>query len=44
MKKMTLVEQAVLDRLRQNEIGKDIQQPELSTIVKIPTQIEENQQ
>ena len=41
MKKMTLVEQAVLDRLRQKQIAQEIQQPELSAMVKIRTQIED---
>ena len=41
MKKMRLVEQPVLDRLRQKQIGQEIQQPELSATVKIRTQIEE---
>ena len=41
MKKMTLVEQAVLDRLRQKQIAKEIHQPELSAMVKIRTQIED---
>ena len=39
--KMTLVEQAVLDRLRQKQIAQEIQQPELSAMVKIRTQIED---
>ena len=41
MKKMTLVEQAVLDRLRQKQIAQEIQQPELSAMVKIRAQIED---
>ena len=41
MKKMTMVEEAVLDRLRQKQIGQEIQQPELSARVKIRTQIED---
>ena len=41
MKKMTLVEQAVLDSLRQKQIGQEIQQPELIAIVKIRAQIED---
>ena len=41
MKKMTLVEQAVLDRLRQKQIAQEIQQPELSAMVKIRSQIED---
>ena len=41
MKKMTLVEQAVLDRLRQKQIAQEIQQPELSAMVKIWAQIED---
>ena len=41
MKKMTRVEQAVLDRLRQKQIAQEIQQPELSAMVKIRTQIED---
>ena len=41
MKKMTLLEQAVLDRLRQKQIDQEIQQPELSAIVKIRAQIED---
>ena len=41
MKKMTLVEQAVLDRLRQKQIAQEIQKPELSAMVKIRTQIED---
>ena len=42
MKKMSMVEQAVLDHLRQNQIAHEIQQPELSAIVKIRTQIEDS--
>ena len=38
---MTLVEQAMLDRLRQKQITQEIQQPELSAMVKIRTQIED---
>ena len=38
---MTLVEQAVLDRLRQKQIAQEIQQPELSAMVKIRAQIED---
>ena len=41
MKKMTLVEQAVLDRVRQKQIANEIQQPELSAKVKIRSQIED---
>ena len=41
MKKMRLVEQAVLDRLRQKQIAQEIQQPELSEMVKIRAQIED---
>ena len=41
MKKRTLVEQAVLDHLRQKEIAQEIQQRELSAMVKIRTQIED---
>ena len=41
MKKLTLVEQAVLERPRQKQIPQEIQQPELSAMVKIRTQIEE---
>ena len=40
MKKMTLVEQAVLDRLRQKQIAQEIHQPELSASVKMRNQIE----
>ena len=38
---MSLVQHAVLDRLRQNQIAQEIQQPELSAMVKIRTQIED---
>ena len=41
MKKMTLVEQAELDSLRQKQIAQEIQQPELSATVKIRSQIED---
>ena len=41
MKKITLVEQAELDLLPQKQIAQEIQQPELSAIVKIGTQIED---
>ena len=41
MKKMTLVEQAVLDRLPQKQIAQEIQQPELNAMVKIRTQIDD---
>ena len=41
MKKMTLVEQGVLDTLRQNQITQEIQQREISAMVKIRTQNEE---
>ena len=41
MKKMTLVEQAVLDRLAQKQIAQEIQQPELSARVKIRAQTED---
>ena len=36
-----MVEQAVLDRLRQKQIAQESQQPELSAMVKIRTQIED---
>ena len=38
---MTLVEQAVLARLRQKQIAQEIQQPELSAMVKIRAQIDD---
>ena len=41
MKKMRLVEQAVLDRLRQMQIAQEIQKYELSAVVKIRSQIED---
>ena len=41
MRKMTLVEQAVLDRLRQKQIMQAIQQPELASMANIKAQIEE---
>ena len=41
MKVMTLVEQEVLARLRQKQIAQEIQQPELSAMVKIRAQIED---
>jgi hypothetical protein len=41
MKKMTLVEKAVLDRLREKQITAAIATPELSTMVKIQAQIED---
>ena len=41
MKKMMLVEQAVLDRLGQKQIAQEIEQPELSPMVKILAQIED---
>ena len=41
MKKMTLLEQAVVVRLRQKEMAQEIQQPELSAMVKIRTQIDD---
>ena len=40
MNKMKPVEQALLPRLRQKQIAQDIQQPELSALVKIRTEIE----
>ena len=41
MKKNTLEEQAVLDRLRQKQIAQQIQQSELRAMVKIRTQIKD---
>ena len=41
MKKMALVEKAILDRLREKQITAAIVQPELTNMVKIQTQIEE---
>ena len=41
MKKMTIVVQAVLDRILENQIAQDIQTPELSAMVKIKKQIED---
>ena len=41
MKKMALVEQALLDRLSQKQIIQAIQQPELASIAIIKAQIEE---
>ena len=41
MRKMALVEQAVLDRLRQKQIIQAIQQPELASMANIKAQIEE---
>ena len=41
MKKMTLVEKAVLDRLRQKQIVQEIQKPELSAMVKIQAKLED---
>ena len=41
MMKMTLVEQAMLDRLPQKQIAQEIQQPKVSARVKIRTQIED---
>ena len=38
---MTLVEQAVFDRLRQNHIAQEIQQPELSLWVMFRAQIDD---
>ena len=38
---MTLIEKAVLDRLRQKQIAQEIQQPELSAMVKIRAQIKD---
>ena len=41
MKKMTRVEQAVLDPLRQKQITHEIQERELSAMVKMRTEIED---
>ena len=41
MKKMTLVEQAAFDHLRQKQIAHEIQHAELSAMVKIRSQIED---
>ena len=41
MRKMTLLEQAVLDRLRQKQIMQAIQQPELASMANLKAQIEE---
>ena len=41
MRKMALVEQAVLDRLRQKQIMQAIQQPELTSMANLKAQIEE---
>ena len=41
MKKMTLVEQGVLERLRQKQLSQAIQQPELSSMVNIKAHIED---
>ena len=41
MKKMMLVEQAVLARLRERQIAQEIQQPDYRAMVKIRVQIDE---
>ena len=41
MKKMTLVEKVVLDRLRQKQLAQSIQQPELANLVNVQEQIED---
>ena len=40
MKRMTLVEQAMLDRLREKKLGEQMMQPEMTSMVEIQQQIE----